>query len=164
MDIFLFIHSSLSHLSEISSKAYGWFLITILSILNFFQPEWLCFAVMGITILGDFIWGTTASIKLKKFILSKALRETIKKIGIYGFALASVFMIEKIIHDSNFIGIKITTILGAACELWSMSANMLIVKPDMPFLRIFRLQLKGEIESKVGKNLDDILIDNKKSN
>ena len=158
----IYIHSVLMHLTEIFSKAYGWFLIFMLTVLNFFQPEWLCFAVVGIAILGDFVWGIIASIKLKKFILSKALRETIKKVGIYGFALASIFMIEKIIHDQSFIGIKIIAILGAACELWSMSANMLIVKPDMPFLRIFRMQLKGEMESKIGKNLDNILTEKPK--
>jgi hypothetical protein len=35
-----------------------------------------------------------------------------------------------------------------------MSASMLIIYPNMPFLRIFRVQLKGEIASKLSKNID----------
>ena len=42
-----------------------------------------------------------------------------------------------------------------------MTASMLIIYPNMPFLRIFRSQLKGEIASKLSKNIDvdDILND-----
>ena len=35
-----------------------------------------------------------------------------------------------------------------------MSGLMIIIKPDMPFLRLFRAQLKGEIESKLSKHID----------
>jgi hypothetical protein len=47
-----------------------------------------------------------------------------------------------------------------------MSASMLIIKPDMPFLRLFRGQLKGEIQSKLNKNinLDEILKDDEDTN
>jgi hypothetical protein len=72
--------------------------------------------------------------------------------GTYAFALSGIAMIEKIVHEGTLYGLLISCAIAAACELWSISANMLIVKPDMPFLKIFRLQLKGEIENKLGKN------------
>lgn len=151
------MNSILFQIKEILSCTYGWLLIIVNCIFMFFAPEKASFIVVGLLILADLIWGVLASLKLKKFILSKALRETFKKVNIYSFALAGAYLIELIIHDSGFIGIKVLALLAACCELWSMSASMLIIKPDMPFLRIFRLQLKGEMESKVNKNLDKIL-------
>ena len=73
--------------------------------------------------------------------------------------MVGAFCIEKVLHNGGLVGVKIVAVIAAACELWSMSASMLIVKPDMPFLKIFRLQLKGEIESKLGKNAVEILND-----
>lgn len=138
---------------------YGWLITIILTIFTFIQPEMWSFVVVGCAIAADLFWGIAAAIRLKKFILSTALRETLKKIGIYSFALIGAFAIEKITHvDGSFFAVKTIAILAALCEFWSMSASMLIIKPNMPFLKIFRAQLKGEIESKVNKNLniDDV--------
>jgi hypothetical protein len=66
-------------------------------------------------------------------------------------------MIEKLIHDEWFIGFRIFCGIAAACELISTSALMLIVKPNMPFIRLFRLSLKGEIDKKLGVNTGKIL-------
>lgn len=151
-----------TQLGSALQTAYGWFIALMVSAITFIQPEIWSFIVVGCAILADLIWGIAAAVKLKKFILSKALRETFKKIGIYAFALVGAFAIEKITHDQgNFIAVKTIALFAAVCEFWSMSASMLIVKPDMPFLKLFRGQLKGEIQSKVSKNvnLDEILKD-----
>lgn len=145
---------------EVLSKLYGWLLVAFVSAINFFEPGMYCFFVVFASVIGDLFWGVCASIRLKRFILSKILRKSVIKIGIYGFALALTFLIESILHENTLIGIKVIAVLASVCELWSMSANMLIVYPDMPFLKIFRLQLKGEMESKIGKKLDNILLDN----
>jgi len=131
---------------------YGKILTMTTAIITFFQPEAWGFTVVGFVILADLIWGIAASIKMKNFILSRALRETVKKVGIYSFALIGVFMVEKIVHEGgHYVAFRTLAIFAAVCELWSMSASMLIIKPDMPFLKLFRGQLKGEIESKLNK-------------
>lgn len=140
-------------LYKIFSTAYGWFLAAIAATITFFRPEAWSFGVVAAALILDLAWGVAAARKMKKFILSKALRETFKKISIYGSALLIVFLAEMLL-ETSFLAIKATAVFAAACELWSMSASMLIVKPDMPFLRIFRLQLKGEIQSKLNKSID----------
>lgn len=151
-----------SQLVSALNTTYGWFLAAITASITFIQPEIWSFYVVGGAILADLIWGIAAAVKLKKFILSKALRETVKKVGIYSFALVGALAIEQIAHaEGSFIMIRTIALFAAVCEFWSMSASMLIVKPDMPFLKLFRGQLKGEIQSKVSKNvnIDEILKD-----
>lgn len=140
-------------LYTIFSTAYGWFLAAMAAAITFIQPEIWSFRVVAFTIILDLVWGIAAAKKLKKFILSRALRETLKKTSIYGSALLVTFFAGKV-ADTSYLAVKATAVFAAACDLWSMSASMLIVKSDMPFLRIFRLQLKGEIESKLNKNVD----------
>ena len=143
------------NLSNALSSFYGWLLVMCTAFLTFIKPEIWSFIVVGAAILADLVWGIAAALKMHCFLLSKALRETVKKVGIYAFALLGVLSIEKIVHaDGAFISVKLIAIFAAVCELWSMSANMLIIKPDMPFLKLFRGQLKGEISAKVSKNID----------
>ncbi len=152
----------ISQLNSALHTAYGWFLALMTASITFIQAEQWSFIVVGGAILADLVWGIAAAVKLKKFLLSKALRETVKKVGIYSFALVGALAIEKITHtEGSFIAVRTIALFAAVCEFWSMSASMLIVKPDMPFLKLFRGQLKGEIQSKVSKNVnvDEILKD-----
>jgi hypothetical protein len=154
------MHKILIQLSNALETTYGWFLACVTTLITFFQPEAGGFIVVGFSILCDLLWGIAASVKTKSFILSRALRETVKKTGIYSFTLACVFLIETLIHEEgSYIGFRTIAIFASVCELWSTSASMLIIKPDMPFLKLFRAQLKGEIDSKLNKHVDinDIL-------
>jgi len=140
----------------------GWFIALATALITFISPEKTSFIVVGGAVVSDLIWGVIAAIKMKKFILSAAFRETMKKVGIYSFALVGALAIEKITHtDGSFIAVRTIAVFAAVCEFWSMSASMLIVYPNMPFLKLFRGQLKGEIKSKVDKNInvDEILKD-----
>jgi len=151
------IASILSSVTCVFSTFYGSIVLMISSILAFFQPESICFYVVLGAVVADLFWGVLAARKCKKFLLSKAFRDTATKIGIYAFTMVGAFCIEKILHNGGLVGVKIVAVIAAACELWSMSASMLIVKHDMPFLKIFRIQLKGEIESKLVKNAETII-------
>jgi hypothetical protein len=144
------------------STFYGQIILILSAIASFLAPEAICFIVVFSAVMADLFWGILAALICKKFILSKALRDSIKKIGVYAFTLLGVYCIGIIIHDDFFIGTKVMSAIATACELWSMSASMLIVKPDMPFIKIFRAQLKGEVESKLNRNLDTILKEDEK--
>lgn len=149
----------LENIKKVLTSAYGIMSTAVISVLNYFAPERFCFLIVLIFVGFDFIWGVAASKVQRKFVLSYLLRETVKKLLIYSSALIAVYMAEDITHHYDLIGIKVVTTIICACEFWSTSASMLIVKPDMPFLKIFRLQLRGEIEHKLGKNVDAILKD-----
>lgn len=149
-------------LNNALSTAYGWMLAMVSTLIAFVTPEKVSFLVVGGAILADLFWGIVASVKQKKFILSVTFRETFKKIGVYSFALMGAMAIESITHsEGTFIAVRTVAILASVCEFWSMSASMLIVYPNMPFLKLMRWQLKGEIESKVNRNMnvDDIFND-----
>lgn len=152
----LFIKSILDHLNRIFSTFYGWMVSLAILAGSFFAPAYYPFLIVFIMIVIDLFWGIAVSLKKGDFALSEAGRETCIKIAIYGCCLGSVFMIERMFHP----GIHITTVASAiagACEVWSFSASMLIIYPKMPFLRIFRAQLRGEIEKKLGRDINHFL-------
>jgi len=149
-----------THIHSIFATVYGWILIAGATLWSFIRPEIFPLSIVFFAVLVDMFWGIFAAIKQKKFIFSESIRDTFIKIIIYATSLLLILLTEKVIHEKWEIATRVSCALAAACEFWSISANMLIVKPDMPFLRLFRLQLKGEIEKKVGKNIDEILIIN----
>lgn len=152
----LFLRSILDHLCHIFSTFYGWLVALLLLIFNFFAPAYYPFLIVFILILVDLGWGIAVSLKKEDFAYSEAGRETCIKIAIYGCCLGSVYMIEHMFHS----GITITSVAAAvagACEVWSFSASMLIIYPKMPFLRIFRAQLRGEMEKKLGRSINTFL-------
>lgn len=153
------MQSILQHIKSLLSTGYGYFLSLLTMFWNFIHPEIYSFSIVGFAIVMDLLWGMIAAKKQKKFILSEAIRETFKKVSIYGSALLIIYCIERGVHDEWFIGTKVACAIAAGCELWSISALMLIVKPDMPFIRLFRLQLKGEMEKKIGHDISSILTD-----
>ena len=162
LKLYSIMEKGIIQLNNALSTAYGWMLAMVSTLIAFITPEKVSFIVVGGAILADLFWGIVASLKLKKFILSVTLRETIKKIGVYSFALMGAMAIESITHsEGTFIAVRTVAILASVCEFWSMSASMLIVYPKMPFLKLLRGQLKGEIESKIKRNvnIDEILKD-----
>lgn len=135
------------------STEWGWFIGIMTSAFVSTQDVKLGIYVVLGAVLSDLFWGVWAAIILKKFLLSVFWRETLKKFAIYFFALTAAFVLETF-ASTSYIAFKTFVILITVCEIWSMSASMLIVKPNTPFLKIMRVQLKGEIQSKVGKHVD----------
>ena len=74
----------------------------------------------------------------------------------FGFMLV-VFVTERIFTQDNAIITKAGCTLACVCELWSMLGSVLIIWPNMMFPKLLKLQLKGEIESKLGKNISNQL-------
>jgi len=145
-----------NHLHALFTTLWGWILIGFTSLWAMLKPEIYPFVIVFLSVLLDLIWGIAAAIKQKRFIYSEGIRETCKKLIIYASMLILLLLIERMIHEQTLIATRLACVLAAASELWSVSANMLIIKPDMPFLKIFRLQLKGEIEKKIGLSTDTI--------
>jgi len=143
-------------LKKVAQTGYGWVIAGGAFIFNYFSPEGYAFTLVIVAILLDALFGLMVAVKYDKFILSKLGRVTMFKITSYFAPLVILFMMEKLTHDSGFIGIKVAAGWAAACELWSMSAHILILWPDSPFFKLFRRQLKAEIASKIGDPLDDI--------
>jgi hypothetical protein len=157
----LFTHQ-LDVLKKVMASAYGWLIATGTSVAAFFAPEKYAFGLVLIAILLDAFFGTWVSLRNGNFFLSKLGRVTSFKILSYGASLVMVFMVEKLAHDSGFVGVKVAAAWAVACEFWSMSASILIIWPDAAFFRIMRRHLKGEIAAKLGQQVEDILPESKK--
>lgn len=120
----------------------------------FFADHAIVVKAVLIAILLDAVWGITASIKQGKFALSELMRQTVAKIAIYGSALAALIQVDKV--ASTTLCTTVVSIPILVCEIWSMAGSMLIVKPDMPFLRLFKHVLKGEIANKLGVTPEEV--------
>jgi hypothetical protein len=137
----------------------GWLAALMFAVFNFFLPEIYAFGVVLTAIFLDAFFGLTVAVGVRgDFALSKLGRVTVFKISAYFAALAIIFMVERLLHqEGGFIGVKVAAGWAAACEFWSLSASVLVIWPDAPFFKIMRKQLKGEIESKLGKKVSDVL-------
>lgn len=155
--------SILEHIKILFRSIWGLIIVFFVSLWNFIQPEKYAFSIVFCTVMLDLFWGIIVAKFIKKvYTTSEALRETLKKGSIYGTSLLTILAIERILHDQWFIGFKIACAIAASCELISVFALMLIVKPDMPFLKLFTSFLKGEISKKLNVNANEIFIEEKK--
>lgn len=146
-------------LTKVAHTTYGWLIALVTFVFNYFSPEGYAFTVVLVAVLFDAFFGICVAIKLDKFILSKLGRVTLVKMTSYAAPLIVLYMMEKLTHDSGLILVKVAAGWAAACELWSMSAHILILWPDSPFFKLFRKQLKAEIAAKLGDPMDDIFKD-----
>ena len=155
------IYHALKHLvdkiSDTLSSWYGIGITILLLVVNYVGEERVVFMSVLFAIFLDMIWGIAVCIKRGGFVLSYLGRETIIKLLAYMGTLFLFLNIEK----SIAVGwLPVTTLIGSligACEFVSISANILILKPDFPFFRIFTKYLQGEISSKLGFDASEYL-------
>ena len=77
--------------------------------------------------------------------------------------ISLTFLVELQMMDVC-IGPKVAFAVIAAVEMWSISANALILNPNFPFLKLFKRFLTAEIGKKLEMNKDEVEdILNKKS-
>jgi hypothetical protein len=117
-------------------------------------------------ILSDAFWGIVVSIKRGGFVLSELGRNSVIKIAAYANAVFILIGIEKIIGSDLHITTSVATMAICGVELWSISGNILIIKPNFVFFKLLRPALRGEISRKLGvpeENVDEIL-DNQTKN
>lgn len=132
----------------------GWLTVLGTFIADYFAGHvFICFLVVFITIM-DAAWGIAVSVKQGKFTLSELARLTIVKLAIYGCTLSAFVGLDKMIGEvisASIIGAIIVLI-----ELWSSCASMLILYPQMTFLRLLKKYLTGEIASKLGVEPNEV--------
>lgn len=145
--------------SKAGSSIYSALFAVFMFVINYLAPEKMAFIVVLVAVIIDAVFGVLVAIKLKKFILSSLGRRVFLKISAYFSALLLLYMVEEMVHDSGFIGVKLASAWAVACEFWSFSAHVLILSPNAIFFRVARVQLRGEMEKKTGRDLSDILDD-----
>ena len=137
-----------SKLVAVGNSLYGWFLSFFSFILAYLLPIREMFIILGGIILVDMFVGIWCAIKSKKAITSSKARGTLIKAAIYLVVLSFSFAIEQQLGWS--IVCKVLFSIAAAIELYSVIANTLILYPNMPFLKLFKTMVEGEISKKTG--------------
>lgn len=130
-------------------------------IFNFFLPVREMFHVLFLLLLVDIITGILASRKNKQAFTSDKARSSFYKLLVYLIVLCLMFIVEKAIGLN--ITLKVLFSVSYAIEFVSISANLLILRPNMPILRLISGALIGEISNKMNMDKDKVeeILENK---
>jgi len=115
----------------------------------------------------DMLFGLAVTIYKKGWshILSCRLRDSLIKIFFYLIIIIGLFAIETVLVDGYAITAKLAFSVIAGTELWSIMANMLILFPNLPALKLLKKYLGNEIAKKLlinGDETDKVLEDGEK--
>lgn len=147
------INHFLLKLHMILSTSTGWISLLGAVIVNYFSGHGCSVGLVVLLSFLDLVWGITSSLKRGTFALSELGRESVSKLSVYGCVMILFVGLDKL------CGCELTTIvvcsLISLVEGWSMAGHMLIVFPNMPFLRLLRPVLLGEIANKLGVSIDE---------
>ena len=145
----------MQHIYRLFESIFGYILFCGAMVVGLIAGEKTAFTIVGLAIFFDFILGVWTSIKQGKFAKSQLIQDTFIKVIVYGVPLLLIGLSEKMFHEWG-VALYVACSISIACELWSISAHLLIIAPNMPFLRLLRFQLKDEIKSKTGKDIEEL--------
>ena len=135
----------------------GWVAILFTFITATFGVKSHLFSWIAIALLSDLFFGIWSSLKTKKFKISIAIYSTVVKFIMYLFLFFMPLILEKILSDNAIGGATIlVTALLCAAEFFSICAHMLIIKPDLPAVKILHKVLAGEMAHKLGIEVDEL--------
>lgn len=103
------------------------------------------------------IFGVLVTLKTKgkNKIVSSKLRNSLYKGFFYTMFISLTYLVEIQMMDAC-IGPKVAFAVIAAVEMWSISANALILYPNFPFLKLFKKFLAAEIGKKLEIDKDEV--------
>ncbi len=107
-------------------------------------------------VLVDAFWGIFVALKMGRFARSDLFRQSVIKMSAYGTVLFMLIGMERILGIESVLPTAIIASVIAACELWSICGNIMIVNPNIPVLSLMRNVLKGEIARKLGIEESDV--------
>jgi len=143
-------------LLEALSSVEGWWLVVLAFCWNYFAGSEAAILITLLAVVLDAVWGIGAAVKQGKFALSELARDTVMKMAVYGSAMICFIGVDKLLHFQSGLTLAVVCAVIVLVELWSMCASALICFPEMPFLRILRRALIGEIARKLGVRADEV--------
>ena len=137
-------------LAEIFQMIQGWCVAMCVFVANFFAGYEVAINAVIVCVGLDTIWGIAAQIKRGRFALSELGRHgMLSKLALYASVIVGFTHIERMTRVDSHIAVVTVCTMICLVELWSMGGSALIVSPKMPFLRIFREVLAGEVARKM---------------
>lgn len=157
MDAFIsIILKTVGKIPSVFNNVLGWILAIISGYITWLADAKGAILLILICIFWDMGWGVAAAIKQHNFVLSHLLRETFWKIIVYVGSLSIILFAERTIGGDFYFTVKIVAVIGATVELFSSAGNILIIKPDFHFVRLFSKYLIGEIAQKMKKTEQEV--------
>lgn len=144
--------------SNMCSSIWGklMLLVTFLST-TFIEIKPMLIIIMILTLI-DFIFGIVVTVHKKgvKHIMSGRMRDSLVKLFFYIFLISGLFIVEKQLVDGYYISSKMIFAVASGIELLSISANALILFPNMPILKLFSKLLTKEMSKKLEMSEDEL--------
>jgi hypothetical protein len=154
--ISLVIGNSFKTIETMLNTFFGFLMGSFMLLGSLMVENKIAFYAALTAIFFDMIWGILASITTKRFVITKLLRKTFVKFFLYSSVFTMIMLIEHGLHNDWYLGTRLVCTFAACCEMWSTFANMLIVKPDFPFISLLRKSLAGEIANKLKLSKEDV--------
>lgn len=132
-------------LQAILSTFSGW--VSLLGVFwaNFFAGYQSAIEAVVIVVTLDLAWAIASAIKRGTFAYSYLGKENVSKLSVYGSVIVGFVVLDKLVGMALPVTTIVVCLLISLVELWSMAGSMLIVFPNMPFLRLLRPILRGEM-------------------
>ncbi len=143
--IWHFLHK----LQAILSTFSGWVSLLGVVLANFFAGYQSAIEAVVIVVALDLAWAIASAVKRGTFAYSYLAKESVSKLSVYGSVIVGFVVLDKIVGMALPVTTIVVCSLISLVELWSMAGSMLIVCPNMPFLRLLRPILRGEIAHKL---------------
>lgn len=140
---------------ELLQTLWGWLIVGAFAAIDFYGGYKLAFVSVFICIAVDMILGIWSAIKRKKYARSELVRDTFSKIVIYTLALVMLIHMDQLI-ESTAVFTNICAAIMCGTEFWSISANALIINPNLLFFKLMRPALIGEMARKLNITEDQV--------
>lgn len=150
-----YVMNTIARIPTVFNNVFGWMLAVVTGFVAWLGDEGTSLLIVLVAIAWDLIWGVAAAVKNKKFILSHLLRETFYKVLVYIGSLLIILVCERSLNDSWGVLTRVVAVIAACIELFSAAGNILIIKPNFAFVRLFKKYLIGEIAEKLNIGTDE---------
>lgn len=132
-------------MQAILSTFSGWVSLLGVFLANFFAGYQSAIEAVVIVVTLDLAWAIASAIKRGTFAYSYLGKESVNKLSVYGSVIVGFVVLDKLVGMALPVTTIVVCLLISLVELWSMAGSMLIVFPNMPFLRLLRPILRGEM-------------------
>ena len=143
-------------LTELFSHIFGYIMIVLLYILSTFGDKVQLFNYILLCMVIDLFWGMASNYVKGTFGLSKCFVRTAIKITIYLSLFTMCVLIEQVINGNISILTRTVSTILCGGELLSIIAHILIIKPNMPILKVLSKYLTKEMARKLKIQEGDI--------
>ena len=142
---------------ELFTHVMGYVMLFLVYILSTFGDKVQLFNYILVCMIIDLIWGILSNISKGTFGFSKCFVRTAIKMAIYISLFTMCVLLEQVMYQK--ISVLTRTISTVLCsgEFISIIAHILIVKPNMPILKLLAKYLTKEIAKKLSVNEAEVI-------